>query len=165
MKTYKCTHCGVTYTPNWKPKGTPFCSRSCSNIHNPRRSPEHKCKQCDKAINNLKKFCSDYCKATYLASIPRQSSEDRSRQLKRAVVSFRIKQKARAVEYKGGKCVNCSYSKCIDALEFHHIDPSEKDFCISGKSLCWDRLRPELDKCILVCSNCHRELHSKKLQG
>lgn len=72
----------------------------------------------------------------------------------------RQKIKEKAVEYKGGKCSNCGYNKCIWAFEFHHLDPSEKDFGISKYStLSWNRIKVELDKCIMLCANCHRELH------
>lgn len=68
------------------------------------------------------------------------------------------------VEYKGGKCERCGYDKCISALEFHHIDEANKSFSISettfSKSL--DELKEEVDKCMLVCANCHRELHAEK---
>lgn len=68
--------------------------------------------------------------------------------------------KAKAVEYKGGKCCKCGYDKTIIALEFHHLDPSEKELSIScNKNPSWDKLKLELDKCILVCANCHREIH------
>mgnify|MGYP002345817199 FL=1 len=69
--------------------------------------------------------------------------------------------KALAVAYKGGKCTKCGYSKCLGALEFHHLDPSQKDFEIGGLKLhAWsDVVKRELDKCILVCSNCHKEIH------
>jgi predicted transcriptional regulator len=64
------------------------------------------------------------------------------------------------IEYKGGKCEKCGYDKYDGALEFHHLDPSKKDFEISKKKAKnIDKLKPELDKCILLCSNCHRELH------
>ena len=64
------------------------------------------------------------------------------------------------IEYKGGKCEKCGYDKYDGALEFHHLDPSKKDFAISKKKAKYiDSLKPELDKCILVCANCHRELH------
>ena len=64
------------------------------------------------------------------------------------------------IEYKGGKCEKCGYDKYDGALDFHHLDPSKKDFDISRKkSTNIDKLKPELDKCILICSNCHRELH------
>lgn len=76
------------------------------------------------------------------------------------VKSFRRKLKEKAVEYKGGKCEKCGYDKCIWALDFHHKNPEEKDFSISGsKILKWEKVKKELDKCIMVCSNCHREIH------
>ena len=66
------------------------------------------------------------------------------------------------VEYKGGKCEICGYSKCIDALEFHHLNPKEKRFGIGcGDTKGIDELKKEVDKCILVCSNCHKEIHAK----
>jgi len=70
--------------------------------------------------------------------------------------------KKRAVEYKGGKCERCGYNKCIDALEFHHIDPSQKDKNFGNMKLRkWENQKKELDKCICVCSNCHREIHAE----
>ncbi len=67
--------------------------------------------------------------------------------------------KLKAVEYKGGKCQKCGYNKCVGALDFHHLDPREKDFTISGNSGKWENLKKELDKCVLLCKNCHVELH------
>lgn len=66
--------------------------------------------------------------------------------------------KERAVAYLGGKCQQCGYNRSLAAFDFHHQDPFEKDFEISSV-LSWDRLQPELDKCILLCANCHREAH------
>ncbi len=65
-----------------------------------------------------------------------------------------------AVDYKGGKCSKCGYDKCVGALEFHHLDPSEKEAHWQKMRL-WSksRLLKELDKCILLCANCHREIH------
>lgn len=67
-----------------------------------------------------------------------------------------------AIKYKGGKCTICGYNRCNNALDFHHIDPEEKSFGIGrcGCSKSWQSIKVELDKCILVCSNCHREIHS-----
>ncbi len=76
-----------------------------------------------------------------------------------AVIEWRKRTKIKLVEYKGGKCQLCDYSKSLNALHFHHLDPNEKDFSISGKSLSFDKLKSEVDKCILVCSNCHSEIH------
>jgi 5-methylcytosine-specific restriction endonuclease McrA len=69
--------------------------------------------------------------------------------------------KLKSIEYKGGKCQSCGYLKCADALEFHHTTPGEKDFSISGTGVTrsWDKIKTELDKCILLCANCHREAH------
>ncbi len=68
-----------------------------------------------------------------------------------------------AIEYKGYKCEVCGYGKCSDALEFHHVNSSEKDFSISekGYTRSWAKVKEELDKCMILCANCHRELHAK----
>ena len=75
----------------------------------------------------------------------------------------RVRIKEELVEYKGGKCEICGYNKCLSALEFHHLDPSKKDFGIASNSSYKNIniLKKEIDKCILVCSNCHREIHSE----
>lgn len=89
----------------------------------------------------------------------KRSNLSRKEQLSKNVVEWRKRTKLKLVEYKGGECEKCGYRKCIDALEFHHKDPNEKDFTISGKSWSFERLKKETDKCILVCSNCHKEIH------
>ncbi len=75
------------------------------------------------------------------------------------VVKRRRKLKLLAVEYLGGSCSLCGYNKCASALEFHHRDPSQKDFGIAGTTKSFESIKIELDKCILVCANCHREVH------
>lgn len=67
-----------------------------------------------------------------------------------------------ALDYKGKKCEYCGYDKCKEALEFHHKNPNEKDFSLSDRNikLDWELIKIELDKCVLVCSNCHREIHA-----
>lgn len=66
------------------------------------------------------------------------------------------------IAYKGGKCERCGYNKTSRALEFHHLNPEEKDFEIS-KVLTRNiqSLKDEVDKCILLCSNCHAEIHEE----
>ena len=74
----------------------------------------------------------------------------------------RFKKKIQCLEYKGGKCEKCNYNKCKRALSFHHIDPSKKDFIIAGNhTRKWGIIKQELDKCILLCANCHMEEHEK----
>jgi hypothetical protein len=77
------------------------------------------------------------------------------------VVEFRQRRKIWAVDAFGGKCGICGYDKCIEALEFHHIDPSQKDFPVSASVANRQVFVEELKKCICVCSNCHREIHAK----
>lgn len=73
--------------------------------------------------------------------------------------------KRKALDYKGGKCSQCGYSKCDSALEFHHLDPKEKDFSLSsGRLRKFEDSKEELDKCILVCACCHREIHAGLIQ-
>lgn len=80
-----------------------------------------------------------------------------------AVTKRRKVLKIKAIDYKGGKCCHCNYNKCVDALEFHHTDPSKKDFGIGhkGYTRAWEKVKEELDKCVLLCANCHREEHEK----
>lgn len=71
-------------------------------------------------------------------------------------------QKAKAIAYKGGECVRCGYHKYAEALCFHHRNPGDKVFTISGQwSISWERLRVELDKCDLLCLICHAEIHAE----
>ena len=68
------------------------------------------------------------------------------------------------VHAMGGKCTCCGYNGCNSALEFHHLNPNEKDFGFGDYKYTinetrWPDIVKELKKCILVCSNCHREIH------
>jgi predicted transcriptional regulator len=70
--------------------------------------------------------------------------------------------KINSVNYKGGKCCICGYNKYVGSMDFHHIDPSKKDFSISQlRTYSWEKIKLELDKCMLVCKNCHGEIHSR----
>lgn len=60
---------------------------------------------------------------------------------------------------RGGECQRCGYNKCIKVLEFHHIDPTQKDFTISNDHFRLKEAIEESKKCIVLCANCHRELH------
>jgi HNH endonuclease. len=86
---------------------------------------------------------------------------DRAAYMVQAVKKRRIRLRVMARDYKGGKCELCGYKKCPRALSFHHIDPKKKAFGISTKGLTrsWDKIREEIDKCVLLCANCHMEVH------
>lgn len=76
--------------------------------------------------------------------------------------ALRADQKQRAIEYLGGKCENCGYDRCPAALDFHHRDQSQKTANVGQLMLgSWESLVAELDKCDLLCSNCHREHHAR----
>lgn len=61
----------------------------------------------------------------------------------------------------GGKCACCGYDKCQSALELHHINPNEKSFTISEHcNWGWEKIKNEIKKCVLICANCHREIHA-----
>jgi transcription elongation factor Elf1 len=86
---------------------------------------------------------------------------DRREELIKAVAKRRRKIKNLATEYKGGKCQICGYNKYQGALDLHHIG-GNKEFGIADKGYTrsWEKVKTELDKCILVCANCHRELEA-----
>lgn len=114
-------------------------------------------------LKNIKKVSNitGYSKATIKKNIDinKLSIDEIKKNKCDSVVSWRKRTKIKLVEYKGGKCEKCGYDKFLQALEFHHLDPKEKDFTISGKSWSFEKLKTEVDKCILLCSNCHIEIH------
>lgn len=83
------------------------------------------------------------------------------------VILLGIQTRIEAIEYLGGQCIECGYHNCISALEFHHKDPAIKDNSALRRigSISWERRKRELDRCILVCSNCHRWIHWNNYTG
>lgn len=82
------------------------------------------------------------------------------------IKALRRAMKKQAVKELGGKCEICGYNKCIDALVFHHKDPSEKDFGLAQNGIMhdWKEYLAEAKKCMLLCANCHAEEHFKLRQ-
>ena len=79
------------------------------------------------------------------------------------VKACRHRSKERMVSAMGGKCQCCGYDKCQQALAFHHIDPTVKELAfgsIRANPKKWESIIEELKKCILVCNNCHSEIHA-----
>lgn len=73
----------------------------------------------------------------------------------------RYRTKVAAVQYKGGCCNKCGWSGPVAAFEFHHKDDN-KEFAIgTAANKSWSVIKKEIDKCELLCSNCHRIEHSK----
>ena len=78
------------------------------------------------------------------------------------VTRWRRNIKRQLVEEAGGACVLCGYDRCLAALQFHHLDPSQKRFALSlkGAARAADELRKEAQKCVVVCANCHAEVEA-----
>ncbi|MDO8590725.1 MAG: hypothetical protein Q7R65_01965 [bacterium] len=87
---------------------------------------------------------------------------DRAEYLKKAVSARRKKLREMARESQGGKCMICGYNRCAAALDFHHRNPKQKDFSLSVRGLTrsWEKIQKEIKKCVLICANCHREIHA-----
>jgi hypothetical protein len=144
-----------------------FCSRSCANsFHNreiPKRKPEHECKLCKAPINSLHTYCTK-CKEDVLPDILAKRKEASIKRRKetwvKRVGEHRIRRKLLLIEYKGGACQICGYKKYAGSLHFHHINPSMKKFTLGHVTLSLDTLQSEVDKCVLLCANCHSEVHA-----
>ena len=134
--------------------------------------PNTKCQICKKPIYRIPSrlkdgthFCSYSCRNTFF-------SKEKSFVWKGGPPYYKSREydkirrnthKQKAICSMGGKCSKCGYDKCPASLDFHHINPLEKDSTI--KSLMdksWKKIEKELTKCILLCSNCHREYHWKE---
>ena len=89
--------------------------------------------------------------------------QTRKEKVKEAVQSWRRRTKERIVQAFGGACGICGYNKCTDSLALHHLNPKEKDFSlgkIRANIISWQRIVLELRKCVMICHNCHSEVHN-----
>jgi hypothetical protein len=111
------------------------------------------CIACNEELTGRQtKFCSNQCKAKHSGnSYPNQKARA-------------LKRKIEFVNRLGGSCSKCGYNANLAALEFHHLQ--DKDFGLDSRTISnttKEALEKELSKCILLCSNCHRELHHPHL--
>ena len=134
---------------------SPWGSHNTTTIGDIKPQPGHKiCPHCSKEFpNTLQYFYPRYdagkTLSTYCRSCWSVYRIQKFRDLKR-----------QCIEYKGGKCQKCGYNKCDAAMDFHHTDPNKKELGIgNGRYFRFEKLKKELDKCKLLCSNCHREEH------
>lgn len=101
------------------------------------------------------------CKKDYIFSKSYRNGASRSLCASCTVKNWRKKKKQEIVDKCGGKCCVCGYNKCNNALDFHHLDPNNKSngisYLISSNT---EKLDDELKKCILLCKNCHAEIHA-----
>ena len=113
----------------------------------------------NKLQGNQKKFCCNNCK--------QKDNYNKKKELNSNTLfnedSRGLIRKLQLIENKGNKCERCGYNKNIAALDFHHIDPLDKEFSLDKRTLgntSMERILQEADKCILLCANCHREEHN-----
>lgn len=92
--------------------------------------------------------------------IDRRYYENNKEKVHKRKMARRKKLKKEVIELFGGKCSSCGYNKCIDALDFHHRENKEESMSRLIKNNCREKILKEAKKCILLCANCHRELHS-----
>ena len=145
--SYHCKNAELD-NPNINKKPTEEEIKSFNNLYNEGKT----CKEIGEIYNFGRHTVSKYIVGKKVRK--RKISDSKS------VVNWRKKVKEKLVEYKGGKCTKCGYNKCVEVLQFHHTNPKEKDFTISGKSWAFEKLKKETDKCILLCANCHIEEHN-----
>ena len=155
LSTYqiaKVTNKSQTNIRHWLKK---FDLKTRRNVRTNENSDIKYCSNCNSFISKIN-FHKDKNKSCNLSSYCKKCNIVLTIQRQR---NFKLL----CVEYKGGKCCACGYQRSIRALEFHHINSNEKDFNISHSRLKTfdDSIRRELDKCILLCSNCHREEHDR----
>ena len=155
-----CVICGKEFESERSTKK--YCSDECCNQARRLRYAENKKAPIpfeQRSNNCLEReclLCGKVFKPKTAAANQRQCCYDcmpDGQQLKRG--DFLAKLKIQ----RGGTCEKCGYNKCIKALEFHHIDPSQKDFTISNDRFKLIDAITESKKCVLICANCHREIH------
>lgn len=156
----KCRTCGESFDIYFKLNGIAF--DICNRINCLKCVPFNSRNQRHIEKN---KICID-CKITYPNTIEYFNARTNSRVLcSYCKICTRIRskkwadnKKLNAIKIYGNhKCYLCGYDKCIDALNFHHVDPKFKESQIY--SIAIDKLSTEVKKCLLVCGNCHREIH------
>ena len=150
MTSSKCLSCDI----NLIGQQISFCSNKCSHrYHYNSKDPVEKkqrfsqCLTCEKQfVSNRRKFCSKKCYSGHYK-----------------ITNNKTKEKLTFLA--GGCCQSCGYDKNYAALQFHHIDPKTKLFPLNAASCGmypWEELTKELVKCLLLCANCHFELHNPK---
>lgn len=153
----KCIMCGNEFEAIKSTKK--YCSIECQNAMRRQKYAERERIPKDISYKSNEKIC-PICNNTFFPKTAMANQRiccyncmPDGVQLTRGMFLAKIK------EIRGGKCIRCGYDRCIKALEFHHIDPSKKDFTISNDHFRLQEAVEETKKCILICSNCHKELH------
>lgn len=97
----------------------------------------------------------------YGAVMEHKDLSKRREQNRKSEKNRRDRNKQIVLEAKKAGCKVCGYNKCPDSIDFHHVNPNTKELKLSDAWRFWSagKLQKELDKCITICANCHREIH------
>lgn len=152
-----CIVCGKEFEAQKSTKK--YCSKECNNAMRRQRWAER-----DKTLKKETVMSEKICPICNQKFRPKTSAANQRSccyncmpdgvQLTRGAFLAKIK------EERGGRCERCGYNICLKALEFHHLDPNKKDFTISNDHFKLIDAVAESKKCILLCSNCHKEYHA-----
>ncbi len=157
-----CIQCNKT-TNNLK-----FCSRSCAAKFNNKKYPKRKltkcCHTCNTRVLYNRKFCNNCLLICPIHKLLRKTYKNGKRKCIKCTTKNQTKHRRnktlRLKAMAGNKCQICNYSKSIRGLHFHHLDPKTKEFNIShGNNHSFKLMCNEASKCILICANCHAEVH------
>ena len=179
----ECQECGraTNKLPNQiKKTKRNFCSRSCAAKYNnrlhPKRQMQGECKVCNIPVRKSATYCKECAETKPWVKVNAERHPKTARNCRHCNKEFlavkgiqcpacvtnrrRFKIKEDAIQYKGGCCFICKYNRCKRSLTFHHVNEKEKSFSISGGH-CYskEKIQKELDKCVLLCHNCHMEVH------
>lgn len=153
----KCTVCGKEMEAQKSTKK--YCSRQCENKAKGRRKKEN-ANKVKNEFGMTEKICT-ICGNSFFpktaAANQRKCCYDCApdgKQLIRSEFLNLIRMR------RGGKCERCGYSTYLGALDFHHLDSTEKEFTVGDRDFKLEQCVEEIKKCVMICSNCHRELHA-----
>ena len=142
MNTRNCEHCNIEFTLTSKGHNKLYCSKKCKLSAFNKRAKEN--------------------------PIKRKRDSNHSSQVYKCQRDRAILRKIEFIKLKGGECELCGYNKNIASLCFHHLDPNQKEFGIDARKMSntnMEDLLKEVNKCQLLCHNCHQEIHNPSLNN
>ena len=160
VKHEHCIQCGDELTGRQRQ----FCSKTCTDqyrwLHrNEKKQPVDRYTQCviceTPLKGNQRKFCSEKCKNIHHQAYDKQQERG-------------IGRKLFLVEQMGGACTECGYQTNLAALNFHHVNGDDKAHKLDLRHLgnrSWEAILGEIEKCVLVCANCHAGIHNPDLEA
>jgi hypothetical protein len=181
MFTRKCPKCDreLTYKQKSQVIEAIKNNRKCASCATTRVGLNTKCDHCGKMFYRRPSdmrtlnFCSQKCRGEYYTgkfkgknspSWKGGPEKSQIREIKKQREK-RAELKRKGIEYFGGKCQNCGYNKCITSLDFHYPDPFKKDEDFNKKcEKSWEVMKSKIEECLLLCKNCHTELHWNERQ-